>query len=59
MDEPLAAGQQVVLTMERFRPIQAVIRWCQDGFAGVEFTETLPFQELIAWLRDNRDLRSN
>ena len=59
VDEPLASGQQVVLTMERFRPIQAVIRWCQDGFAGVEFTETLPFQELIAWLRDNRDLRSN
>ena len=58
IDEPLEVGSDVVLTMERFRPLLGVVRWCQDGFAGVEFTELLPFQELIGWLRDQRD-RSN
>ena len=55
IDEALVAGQQIVLTMERFRPVQAVVRWFHEGQAGLEFTETLPFQELITWLRENRD----
>jgi hypothetical protein len=55
VDEPLEVGREVVLTMERFRPLQAVVRWCQDGFAGIEFKELLPFNELITWLRAERD----
>ncbi|MDB5672793.1 MAG: PilZ protein, partial [Alphaproteobacteria bacterium] len=37
VDEALEVGREIVLTMERFRPLQAVVRWCQDGFAGIEF----------------------
>ncbi|MDB5720513.1 MAG: PilZ protein [Alphaproteobacteria bacterium] len=55
VDEALEVGREIVLTMERFRPLQAVVRWCQDGFAGIEFREFLPFNELIGWLRAERD----
>jgi hypothetical protein len=55
VDEPLEIAREVVLTMERFRPLQGVVRWCSDGFAGVEFRELLPFNELITWLQSERD----
>ena len=50
-DEPLEPGSEVVLTLERFRPVQGVVRWCHDGLAGISFNQILPFHELMRWLR--------
>lgn len=50
-DEPLPAGEEVVITMERFRPVQGLVRWSQDGLSGIAFNQVIPFRELIAWLR--------
>jgi hypothetical protein len=50
-DQPLEVGREVVLTMEKFRPITGVVRWCSDGLAGIAFNHLIPFQELMDWLR--------
>jgi hypothetical protein len=50
-DEPLEVGAEVVLTMEKFRPLQGVVRWCANGLAGLEFNQLVPFAELMVWLR--------
>jgi Tfp pilus assembly protein PilZ len=50
-DEPLEEGQDVVLTLERFRPFPGVVRWYNDGVCGIAFNEVIPFRELMAWLR--------
>ena len=51
VDQPLEAGREVVLTMERFRPLPGAVRWCRNGLAGIAFNEVVPFPELMAWLR--------
>jgi hypothetical protein len=50
-DQPLETGAEVVLSLEKFRPVQGVVRWCQDGFAGISFNQVIPFRELMTWLR--------
>lgn len=50
-DQPLEVGRDVVLTMERFRPVAGVVRWCQGGLAGIAFNHLIPFHELMAWLK--------
>jgi len=50
-DHPLRVGEGVVLTLDRFRPVQGVVRWCQDGYAGIAFNQVIPFHELMSWLR--------
>jgi Tfp pilus assembly protein PilZ len=49
-DDPLEAGEDVVLTLEGMRPIHGVVRWCGDGLAGIAFNQLVPFHELMAWL---------
>jgi hypothetical protein len=51
IDQPFEVGREVVLTMEKFRPITGVVRWCQGGFAGIAFNHLIPFHELMEWLR--------
>jgi hypothetical protein len=53
-DAPLEVGAQVVITLDRFRPVQGVVRWCGEGFAGIAFHQLLPFGELMAWLIPER-----
>jgi hypothetical protein len=53
-DEPLDVGAQVVITLDKFRPVQGVVRWCGAGFAGIAFHQLLPFGELMAWLIPER-----
>jgi hypothetical protein len=53
-DDPLEVGAQVVITMEKFRPVQGVVRWCGGGLAGIAFHELLRFGELMAWLIPER-----
>jgi Tfp pilus assembly protein PilZ len=50
-DQPLEVGREVVLTMERFRPVAGVVRWCQGGLAGIAFNHLIPFHELMEWLK--------
>lgn len=47
----LREGAPVVLTLEGFRPIHAVVRWRRDGLVGLSFNQTLPFADLVTWLR--------
>ena len=50
-DQPLDAGAEVVLSLEGFRPVAGVVRWYQEGFAGIAFNQVIPFRELMDWLR--------
>jgi hypothetical protein len=58
-DQPLEVGRDVVLTMEHFRPLQATVRWCQGGMAGLSFNQLIPFPELMAWLKSGEAERGN
>ena len=55
LDEPVEPGTDVVLMLDKFRPIQGVVRWCQGGHAGIAFNQVIPFHELMAWLRPDPD----
>ena len=50
-DAVFEAGQEVVFTPERFRPLKGVVRWYHEGLCGVSFNEVIPFHELMRWLR--------
>lgn len=49
---PANVGIDAVITMERFHPVQGVIRWCRGSEAGVSFNQPLGVRELMSWLRD-------
>ena len=51
-DQPLEPGREVVLMMENFRPLQALVRWCEGGLAGLSFHQLIPFPELMTWLKN-------
>lgn len=50
-DEPFEAGAEVVLTLDKFRPVHGAVRWYQDGLCGIAFNQVIPFHELMGWLR--------
>src|SRR3954468_8903498 len=50
-DEPLEVDSQIVLTLDKFRPVHGIVRWCANGLAGISFNQLIPFSELMAWLR--------
>jgi hypothetical protein len=52
IDEPLDVAAEVVITLDKFRPIAGVVRWYHEGVCGISFNQVIPFQELIAWLRN-------
>jgi hypothetical protein len=52
IDQPLEVGRDIVLAMERFRPLAGSVRWCDGGLAGIAFNDLIPFAELMGWLRD-------
>ncbi len=52
---PLESEQNARLTLDGFLPIQAVVRWCDGGMAGLAFTPELGWQELMPWLKERRD----
>jgi hypothetical protein len=47
----LEIGDPVQLTFDGLRPLDGVVRWIQDGLAGVRFGEELAWQTLMPWLR--------
>lgn len=50
-DQPLDEGAEVVLMLDKFRPVHGVIRWFHDGLGGISFNHVIPFRELMGWLR--------
>jgi hypothetical protein len=51
IDHPVESGADVVLMLDKLRPVAGVVRWCQDGQAGIAFNQVIPFHELMTWLR--------
>lgn len=51
VDKPVAIGADAVITMEGFRAVAGVVRWCSDGQAGIAFNQVIPYPELTGWLR--------
>lgn len=51
IDQELEVGAEIVVTLEKLRPMQGVVRWSQDGLCGISFNQIIPFQELMSWLR--------
>ena len=47
----LTVGDLVQLTFDALRPLDGVVRWAQDGQAGIAFNEELGWQTLMPWLR--------
>ena len=50
-DRPFQVGDEVVLTLDKFRPIHGVVRWYHEGLCGISFNQVIPFHELMGWLR--------
>jgi hypothetical protein len=48
--DPLQDGQDVVLTLEGFRPVEGVTIWCRRARAGIAFNQPVAFDELTRWL---------
>lgn len=54
VEQELAVGADVILTMEGFRAVAAVVRWCGGGHAGLAFNQVIPYPEMTAWLKESR-----
>jgi hypothetical protein len=50
-----ARGTDVILTLPGLDPQPGVVCWAGEGFTGIAFNRLLPLQELIGWLKDQRD----
>lgn len=50
---PPATGEEVVLTLDGFRPLHGVVRWQSGGYCGIAFNQLIPFGELIDWLKQD------
>jgi hypothetical protein len=52
--EAPAADEEVVITLEGFRPLAGVVRWSADGHCGISFNGLIPFGDLIDWLKQGK-----
>ena len=50
-DQAFEEGAEVVLTLDKFRPVHGVVRWYHEGLCGISFNQVIPFHELMGWLR--------
>lgn len=53
-DRAPAPGDEVVVTLEGFRPLHGVVRWSNEGLCGIAFNQLIPFADLIDWLKQHR-----
>ena len=51
----LPTGSEVVILLPGMAPQPGVVRWVDDGCAGVTFNHLIPFSTLIAWLQGQRE----
>ena len=50
-DQSFQPGEEIVLTLDKFRPVHGVVRWYHEGLCGISFNQVIPFHELVGWLR--------
>lgn len=50
----LQPGTDVVVSLAGLEPQPGVVRWSEDGFAGITFNRLLPLPVLIGWLQAQR-----
>lgn len=50
----LPVGAEVVITLPGLAPQPGVVRWIEQGSAGLSFNLPLPLSELVAWLEGQR-----
>lgn len=50
----LPTDEDAVVNIDGLRPVKAVVRWQHGGYAGLEFLPTIPLDELVEWLRLER-----
>jgi hypothetical protein len=58
LDDPNCVGKTVVVAVESLRPIKGVVRWYQDGYAGIVFNRPLRFEDLAEWLGKRIEIAS-
>ena len=52
-EEAPGVGEDVVITLEGFRPLAGQVRWSAEGSCGISFNQLIPFGDLIDWLKQN------
>ena len=52
-DQQIGVGNEIVLRLDDFRAIAGVVRWQAERSCGIAFNETIPFGELVDWLKRN------
>jgi hypothetical protein len=50
-EEDLPVDGDVVVTLDGFRPLPAIVRWAGGGHCGISFIQVIPIAELCEWLR--------
>lgn len=50
-DAALPIDADVVVTLDGFRALPAIVRWHANGCYGISFIQVIPIQELCDWLR--------
>jgi hypothetical protein len=50
-DQPVEAGADIVLTLDKLASVQGVTRWYGSGLCGISFNQVIPFRDLMGWLR--------
>lgn len=55
-DRDLNLGADVVVTLPGLAPIQGVVRWRDGKSYGITFNQLMALSDLVAWLREQRDL---
>ncbi len=48
------ADDEVILLLEGLPPLTGIVRWRQDDTAGITFKTSIPFEQLAAWVPENR-----
>lgn len=54
-ETPLPIDADVVVTLDGFRPLAGVVRWCHDGRCGISFIQVIAIDELCEWLRGGNE----
>jgi hypothetical protein len=58
LEDDECVGKDVVITVESLRPVKGVIRWYEEGTAGIVFDAPLSFEELAEWLSKRIEVAS-
>lgn len=56
-DTPLQQGCDVILSLPGLEPQPGIACWIDGGFVGIAFNRLLPLEELVEWLRAEREVQ--